>query len=101
MSKIHLKGRILQIIRENSHNKSDIGIWDYDVAKQILNEYGLDGAYAMGNVRVNLTELFSGALIKNVQEKIDEGEHFGTDRILFKFALTSFGEERMKDAGLI
>ncbi|SDJ15607.1 hypothetical protein [Alteribacillus bidgolensis] len=101
MSKKHLKGRILQIIRENSQEQSDIGVWDYDVAKQILNEYELAGAYAMGNVRVTLTDLFSGALIKAVEEKIDEGEHFGPNKILFKFALTSFGEERMRDTGLI
>ncbi|OHR66516.1 hypothetical protein HMPREF3291_01390 [Bacillus sp. HMSC76G11] len=101
MGKIHIKGRILQIIHENTKEKSSKGIWDYDIARQILKEYELAGAYAMGNVRVTLTDLFSGALIEAVEEKLDEGEHFGAGKILFKFALTSFGEERIHDTGII
>lgn len=103
MAKIFMKGRILQIISENTKGRSssDKGIWDYDIARQILKEYGLSGSYAMGNVRLNLTDLFSGALIETVEEKLDNGEHFGDGKILFKFALTSFGEERMRDTGII
>ncbi len=52
-------------------------------------------------MRLNLTDLFSGALIETVEEKLDNGEHFGDGKILFKFALTSFGEERMRDTGII
>lgn len=101
MYKIHIKGRILQIIHDNTKGSNDKGIWDYDIARQILKEYDLAGDYAMGNVRVTLTDLFSGALIEAVEEKLDRGEHFGTDKILFKFALTSFGEERVRDTGII
>jgi hypothetical protein len=101
MSKIHIKGRILQIIHDNTIGNSGKGIWDYDIASQILKEYDLAGDYVMGSVRVTLTDLFSGALIEAVEEKIDEGEHFGTGKILFKFALTSFGEERVRETGII
>jgi hypothetical protein len=101
MAMMHIKGRVLQIIFEHTKGKSEKGIWDYDIAKQILKEYGLSGAYEMGNIRLTLTDLFSGALIETVKEKVDNGEHFGPGKILFKFALTSFGEERMRDTGII
>lgn len=101
MPKMHLKGRILQIVRDNTMGKSEKGIWDYEIAKQVLTEYELNGAYAKGTVRVALTDLFSGALIETSEEKLDNGEHFGKDKVLFKYSLTSFGEDRMKDAGII
>ncbi|MCH6268513.1 hypothetical protein [Neobacillus citreus] len=101
MPKIHIKGRILQIVYENTIGNIHKGIWDYEIVRQILEEYKLDGAYAMGNVRVTLTDLFSGALIETVDEKLDEGEHFGKGKILFKFVLTRFGEQRMLDTGII
>ncbi|MBA9027151.1 MULTISPECIES: hypothetical protein [Bacillaceae] len=101
MPKIHIKGRILQIIREHTKERPDKGIWDYEIAKQILKEYGLAGAYALGNVRVTLTDLFSGALIETIDEKIDKGEHFSEGKLLFKYSLTSFGEDRMRDTGII
>lgn len=101
MPKIHIKGRILQIIHEHTNERPDKGIWDYEIAKQILKEYGLSGAYALGNVRVTLTDLFSGALIETIEEKLDQGEYFSKGKLLFKYSLTSFGEVRMRDTGII
>ncbi|MGG3448525.1 hypothetical protein ABER98_01175 [Domibacillus aminovorans] len=91
----------MQIIRENTTGRLDGGIWDYDIAKQILKEYELNGAYAMGSVRVALTDLFSGALIETNEDKLDTGEHFSKGKVLFKYSLTSFGEDRMRDTGII
>lgn len=101
MPKMHIKGMILQIIRNTAGGKLGEGIWDYDIARKVLSEYNLDGAYAMGSVRVALADLTSGALIETVEEKLDDGEYFGNGKLLFKYALTSFGEERMKDTGII
>ncbi|MEH7374509.1 hypothetical protein [Neobacillus drentensis] len=101
MPKMHIKGLILQIISDNTMEESEKGIWDYEIAKQVLKEYELDGAYAMGSVRLALTDLYSGALIETKEEKLDNGEHFGKGKVLFKYSLTSFGEERMIDAGII
>lgn len=101
MAKIHTKGRMLQIILAHTKGRNNKGIWDYDIARQILKEYGLSGSYAMGNVRLTLTDLSSGALIEIVEEKLDNGEHFGEGKILFKFALTDFGKERMQETGII
>lgn len=101
MAKMHLKGKILQVIRDNTNGQSENGIWDYDIAKQVAAEYELNGPYVMGTVRVALTDLYSGALIETKDEKLDNGEHFGNGKVLFKYSLTSFGEERMRDAGII
>ncbi|MCR6545668.1 hypothetical protein [Dehalobacterium formicoaceticum] len=96
MSKIHIKGRILQLI-----NEAPKGIWDYEVAEKILLEYGLNGAYWKGTVRVTLTDLFSSGLIDSLEEKLDEGQHFGPDKVLFKFRMTDFGVSRLVDTHLI
>ena len=101
MPKMHIKGLILQIIRDNTTEETEKGIWDYEIAEQVLNEYELDGAYAKGSVRLALTDLYSGALIETKEEKLDNGEHFGKGKVLFKYSLTSFGEDRMRDAGII
>jgi hypothetical protein len=101
MPKMHIKGMILRIIKDSSSGIAEKGIWDYDIAKQVLSEYNLDGAYAMGSVRVALTDLYSGALIETIEEKLDNGEHFGNGKLLFKYSITSFGEERMKDTGIL
>lgn len=101
MPKMHIKGLIMQIIRDNSLEDSEKGIWDYEIARQVLNEYDLDGAYAKGRVRIALTDLYSGAMIETKEEKLDDGEHFSKGKVLFKYTLTSFGEDRMRDAGII
>src|SRR3954471_2150648 len=100
MPKMHIKGKILQIIRDHTKGKSEVGIWDYDIAKQVLKEYGINGNYAMGTVRLALTDLYSGALIETREERLDNGEHFGSGKVLFKYSITSFGEERMSDTGI-
>lgn len=95
--KLHVKGRILQIVHEASND----GIWDYEIANKILVEYNKSGAYWMGTVRVTLTDLYSSGLIDSVEEKIDDGTHFGSNKVLFKFKMTEFGIERMLDTNLL
>ena len=97
MKKIHMKGRILQLVNE----RQDEGIWDWQVTDRILAEYDLAGAYWRGNTRITLTDLFSSGIIESVEEKIDDDGYFGVGRILFKFRLNDFGRQRMRDTELI
>lgn len=96
MKKLHMKGRILQLIND----RQDEGIWDWQVTDLILSEYRLAGAYWRGNTRVTLTDLFSSGIIESVEEKIDDQGYFGVGRILFKFRLNDFGRQRMQDTEL-
>lgn len=95
MSKLHIKGYILQTL-----NRRQEGLWDHQIAEQVLNEYGLRGDYWRGTVRVTLTDLHAGGLIEEFEQALDDGSHFGNDKVLFKFRLSPFGLERMRDTGL-
>lgn len=96
MSKLHMKGRILQLINE----QQDKGIWDWQVTDAVMGEYGLSGAYWRGNTRVTLTDLFSSGIIESVEEELDDQAYFGLGRVLFKFRLNDFGRQRMLDTAL-
>ncbi|SIS41050.1 hypothetical protein [Neptunomonas antarctica] len=96
MKKLHMKGRILQLINDQQH----VGIWDWQISDAVMREYGLSGAYWRGNTRVTLADLFSSGIIESVEEQLDDRAYFGAGRILFKFRLNDFGRQRMRDTAL-
>lgn len=95
---IHMKGYILLQL-----NDAPGGLWDYEIANKVLKDYHVDKntIFWKGEVRATLTDMFSGALIEELEDKLDNGEHFGPDRVLCKFGLTSFGRERMQETGIL
>jgi hypothetical protein len=95
MGKLHIKGYILQTL-----NRRQEGLWDHQIAEQVLKEYGLRGPYWRGNVRLTLTDLYAGGLLEEMDQGLDDGSHFGDGKVLFKFRLSPFGLERMRDTGL-
>ncbi|MGO3345903.1 MAG: hypothetical protein ACTIM4_11720 [Marinomonas sp.] len=97
MKKLHMKGRILQLINDKQH----IGIWDWEISEAVMLEYSLKGAYWRGNTRVTLADLFSSGIIESIEEKIDDQAYFGAGRVLFKFRLNDFGRQRMRDTALM
>ncbi|MFC6337242.1 hypothetical protein GIR22_16905 [Pseudomonas sp. CCM 7891] len=96
MNKLHMKGRILQLIND----QQDVGIWDWQITDALMSEYGISGAYWRGNTRVTLTDLFSSGIIESVEEKLDDQTYFGPGRVLFKFRVSDFGRQRMRDTAL-
>ncbi|VVN89029.1 hypothetical protein [Pseudomonas fluorescens] len=96
MNKLHMKGRILQLINA----QQDVGIWDWQIADALMSEYGICGAYWRGNTRVTLTDLFSSGIIESVEETLDDQAYFGPGRVLFKFRVSDFGRQRMRDTAL-
>jgi len=93
MAKTHMKGFILQLLDKQA-------MWDYEIAGAIENEYGFSGRYWHGEIRATLTDLFSGALIEELQSALDDGSYFGAGKVLLKFNLTPFGKQRMRETGL-
>ena len=95
---IHMKGYILHLLHE-----SQSGLWDYEIANNVMKDYNVDKnkVFWSGEVRATLVDLFSGALIEHTEDKLDNGDHFGPDRVLNKYKLSSFGAERMRDTGLL
>jgi hypothetical protein len=96
MKRLHMKGFILHLLDQNKD-----GLWDYDIANIVLAEYHHSGDYWRGEVRATLTDLFSGALLEELEDRLDDGEHFGSGKVLVKFKLTPFGHRRMIETGLL
>jgi hypothetical protein len=96
MPKVHIKGRLLQLLEQGGPQ------WDYELAAKIASEYDeVDGQYWYDTIRLNLADLFSSGLVTEVEQALDPSKSFGVEKILFKFALTEFGRERMGDTGLV
>ncbi len=77
------------------------GLWDYEITLKVLEEYGHSGAYWRGEIRATLTDLFSGAMLEEIEDRLDDGAYFGTGKVLVKFRLTEFGRTRMVESGLL
>ena len=96
MKKLHMKGYILCLLDEYRD-----GLWDYEIAQKVMTEFQHSGDYWNGEVRSTLTDLFSGALLEEVEDRLDDGEYFGVDKVLVKFKLSPFGRKRMVETGLL
>ncbi|HIJ22793.1 MAG TPA: DMT family transporter [Gammaproteobacteria bacterium] len=96
-SRLHMKGYILRELAEAADN----GLWDYEIMRAVFHEYGRKGDYWKGEIRVTLTDLFSGALIEEIEDALDDGRYFGENKILMKFKISPFGMKRMSETGLI
>lgn len=95
MTSLHIKGFMLVLLYQHGE------MWDYDVADLVMREYGYQGDYWYGTVRLTLTDLYSGGLLDEIDTKVDSNKSYGVERVLFKFALSDFGRERTRQAGLL
>ncbi len=91
-----MKGYILRLLEEHKE-----GLWDHQIAEKVMTEYNHSGLYWHGEVRANLTDLFSGALLEEVEDRLDDGNYFGEGKVLVKFKLSTFGRTRMVESGLL
>ncbi len=95
MGQVHLKGRILQLLGQSE------SLWDYEICDVIRKEYGLDGPYWVGTIRLSLTDLHSGGLIEHLESKVEEGGTVGDERLLNRYRLNDFGRLRLRQTGLM
>ncbi len=94
-SGLHMKGFILCQLAQAAEQ----GLWDHEIVEAVFGEYGRSGDYWRGEVRATLTDLYSGALVEEMEDELDDGRHFGENRVLMKFRLSPFGAERMVETG--
>ncbi len=95
MPKIHIKGRILQLLE-----RSNV-LWDHEISEVILKEYALKGAYWTGTIRMTLTDLHAGGLIDHLESHLDPKSPKGSEKLLNRYRLNNFGRERMRQTGLM
>jgi len=93
---LHMKGFILQQLAKAGED----GLWDHEIMQLVFDEFDRSGTYWKGEIRATLTDLFSGALVLEVEDDLDDGRYFGSGKILMKFRLSPFGTARMSETGL-
>lgn len=93
---LHMKAFILRQLAEADQQ----GLWDYEIMEAVTRQYNRKSTYWKGEVRATLTDLYSGALVEELEDDLDDGRYFGRDKILMKFKLSAFGAERMAETGL-
>ena len=77
------------------------GLWDYEIMQEVSARFRRTNPYWKGEVRATLTDLFSGALVEELEDDLDDGCYFGKDKILMKFRISRFGLVRMSNSGLL
>jgi hypothetical protein len=92
--KLHQKGFLLTALRRTE------SAWDHTLVAETLAEYGVTGRGRVNEIRIALDEMASAGLIARVEERLDNGAHVGPGKVLFRYSLTDFGRQRMRDTGL-
>lgn len=92
---MHIKGYMLQQLASRGE------MWDHEIANDVMRAYNLSGEYWNGTVRLTLADLHSSGLLNEVEKTVDPDKSFGEEKLLFKYTLTQFGRERMRDSGLL
>lgn len=95
MTDLHMKAYMLQVLARGG------AMWDYEIAEDVMREYGLSGEYWYGTVRLTLTDLYSGGLLEELEATIDPEKSLGQEKVLFRYQLNDFGRERMAQSGLL
>lgn len=91
--KLHQKGYLLLTLNQSS------SLWDYELIKSTLSEYGESGSYRAKTISIALDELSAAGLINRVEEKLDNID--GKLKLHFRYKLSDFGVSRMVDTGLL
>jgi len=89
--KLHHKGFMLVLLE-----KMQLA-WDDVLVDLALQEYMLTGRYWNNHFRIILEELAAAGLITREAHHLDSK----TDRLVFQYAISNFGRERMRDTGLL
>lgn len=95
MGRMHIKGFVLQKLL------ADGPLWDYEVVEAVEDRYGVGGEYWMGTVRLTLTDLYSGGLLDELDSTVDPSRSGGKEKVLFRYRVSTFGQERMAQSGLM
>lgn len=91
--KLHQKGFLLVEL-----NAAPDGLWDDELVRRTLRDYGQSGSYWEKSIRIALEELAAAGLTARLQSKLVNAD--GAVRLSFQYAMTDFGRTRMRDTGL-
>ncbi|MCX4187084.1 hypothetical protein [Methylophaga sp. OBS4] len=89
--KLHHKGYMLVYLEQHGT------LWDKVLIDAAQSEYALSGSYWVKHFSIILDELAAAGLIIREAHRLDNV----SNRLMFKYAMSDFGRERMRDTGLL
>jgi hypothetical protein len=89
-----IKFRILELFLNGNE------YWNYEIVSKIQEEYGMNNNYGRDSINFDIIELASGGMLKDLEQKVDEGGIYKKDFLLHKYTITDFGRSRGSDACL-
>lgn len=89
--KLHHKGYLLVSLEKRRCE------WDKPLIEDAMQAYQLVGHYWFKHFCIILDELASAGLILREDHQVDTV----TERLMFQYAMSDFGRERMRDTGLL
>ena len=89
-----IKFRILELFLDGKE------YWNYEIVSKIQQEYGMNSNYGRDSINFDIIELASGGMLKDLEQKVDEGGIYKKDFLLHKYVITDFGRTRGADACL-
>lgn len=87
-----IKFRILELFLDGEEH------WNYEIVSKIQQEYNMQSNYGRDSINFDIIELASGGMLKDVEQKVDEGGIYKKDFLLHKYVITDFGKVRGSDA---
>lgn len=91
--KVHQKGFLLLTLSRSGD------LWDDELIKRALHEYGESGVFREKTIGIALDELSAAGLIDCIENKLEDDA--GKLKLHFKYRLSDFGVTRMVDTGLL
>ncbi|ADE37173.1 hypothetical protein [Methanohalophilus mahii] len=92
MSDLPRKVRMLEIMRDGNE------YWNYEVIKQLQEDYNAYSDFARDTFNMDLIELAAVAFIKEIDAKVDDEGVHKKGFLLHKYVITDVGKARLSDA---
>ena len=89
-----IKFRILELFLDGNE------YWNHEIVSKIQEEYDMTSNYGRDSINFDIIELASGGMLKDLEQKVDEGGIYKKDFLLHKYVITDFGRSRGSDACL-
>ncbi len=81
-----IKFRLLELLADGST------AWNYDLVKQIMDEYGIKSNFERDSINFDLIEMQASGFIQAIDSQIDDKGTFRQGALLNKYKITSIGK---------
>lgn len=90
-SKLTMKSMLVKLLYEKGE------AWDYELVQEIQEKSKKTSDYWKWVIRFWTIELAASNIFKVTEAAVDDGSHFGIDKVVYRFQMTTLGKERAEE----